>query len=155
MSLLTMSDMVNNMLKTIISIGLLTLSAMSQAQVYINDVYVMENDQPGYVMNCNKDEVASYIREGMSRRAIEMICSANAPDKDELNESTCCCITLLESTSNIHVYSTDKHRNKTKWDIIGEDRRITNVSQCGTTLYKGFYVRERSRCANTVQCTGR
>ena len=141
------------MFKSITAIGLCALSIEAHSQLYIDDVYITQGytDSSEYMQNCNKNEVAMFVREGMPRRAIELICSAgNNPNEQELNETPCCCTTLLESKRDTSVNS-----KSNKWDVLGQDNRITKVSECGNTLYKGFYIRERSFCSNTQRCVGR
>ena len=103
--------------------------------------------------DCNKEETLKYIKEGLSKEEINLVCTAT--ESSSLNsDQMCCCIILTEERNKTKTYSTSNMNDKNEWNILSEEHEILPINQCGKTDFQDQYGRTRSFCRKTSDCAG-
>lgn len=104
--------------------------------------------------DCTKDEIYSYIKEGLSKDQISMICGSSSVSGNA--DQDCCCFIFVEREVRKRTYGGGGGKqNSSTWTAISQDRQVMPANQCGETDFLNDYTRQRTYCTSMSDCLGR
>ena len=94
---------------------------------------------------CNKQEMLSYMKQGLSKEQIDTLCSVDDPVEDQ----KCCCADFFEKRGGSML------EENNDWKLVQENYFWMPTNQCGRTTQLDFYNKERTFCTDPRYCTGK
>lgn len=93
---------------------------------------------------CNKQEMLSYMKQGLSKEQIDTLCSVDDPE-----DQKCCCAEFFEKRGGSML------EENNSWQVVQENYSWSPSNMCGRTKQLDFYNKERTFCTNARYCTGK
>jgi hypothetical protein len=100
---------------------------------------------------CTKQEIATYLQQGMKSPEIKILCDAPSTDG-------CCCSVRIEereaetTSTNTRSGSAAVQNKNNAWHVVSEDFVWMPQDQCGLTNNIDWYSRESKKCVGKNYC---